>query len=261
MKRILMLICAAAGMLLSSCNGGGEGLVFRNYRDSVGDGEGGAVSFAIASVDFPVKGDERVVEAINNWIASFTQGKIEGRKYKKYVSGIANRIFAKPKGKVGVYGGYENSVEISVSFDTTNIVTMSGLVYNYAGGEHGVHKSVGVTFRKSDGRMFCKEMISDYVNVEFNKLVTRYMMEYFDVNTMEQLRGSLGSDGIVSDPSGDWWVKLPGSFMPYIDKDGSVVVTYGLCEIAPYVVGEVESRIPSAEIMPFLTEDGKLFFD
>ncbi|MCR5455792.1 MAG: DUF3298 and DUF4163 domain-containing protein [Bacteroidales bacterium] len=261
MKKILILICAAACVLSASCGGGSNELTFKNFKDSIGEKDGDKVHFAIASIDFPVKGDKQLVQAINNWISSFTQGQLEGEKYKKYVANVAKRIFDKPENDEFVYGGYENSLEICKLYDTTNIVTMSGLVYNYSGGAHGVHKSVAVTFRKSDGKMFSKEMISDYVNVDFKKLIKKHMLEYFDVKSDAELREQLFEEGLVTDPSGDWWVKLPGSFLPYIDKEGNVVVTYGLYEIAPYAAGEVEARIPQAEIMPYLTEDGKLFFE
>jgi hypothetical protein len=48
--------------------------------------------------------------------------------------------------------------------------------------------------------------------------------------------------------------------MPYIDGDGNVVITYGLHEIASYDYGEVEVLIPKDEILPLLTDDGKMFY-
>lgn len=249
----------ASSVMMSSCGGSGE-IKFKNFRDSIAEGKGNNVSFAVTSIDFPVKGDKQVVSAITDWIVMYTQGHLDGDKYKKYVADVNKKIFSVPESGDAGFGGYENSFELHKSFETNKLITMLGLSYTYLGGAHGVHKSVGVTFRKSDGTAFDKEMIADYNSVGFKKLIKKYMMEYFEVNDYESLRSCLFEEGLEVDPSGDWWVKLPGSFLPYIDEEGRVVVMYGLYEIAPYASGEVEACIPYEEIKDRLTEEGKAYF-
>ena len=264
MKKTIIAIMTAAlvasSVLVSSCCGGSGDVKFKNFRDSIADGKGDKVSFAVASIDFPVKGDKVLVNSITDWIVMYTQGNLDGDKYKKYVSDVCRRIFAAPESANVGFGGYENSFELHKSFENSKLITMLGLSYTYLGGAHGVHKSVGVTFRKSDGKVFGKEMIADCNSAELKKLVKKYMMEYFDVNDYESLRKNLFDEAIEGDQNGDWTVKLPGSFLPYIDEEGRVVVMYGLYEIAPYACGEVEAYIPADEILPLLTEDGKEFF-
>ncbi len=266
MKKIIVIIVAAAmvasSVMMSSCCGVCSGEVqFKNFRDSIAEGKGDKVSFAVASIDFPVKGDKTLIKSIREWIVMYTQGHLDGKKYQKYVTDVCKRIFDAPKPGDGIHGGYENSFELHKTFDNGKVVTLNGLAYNYSGGAHGVHKSVGVTFRRSDGKVFGKEMIADCNSTEFKNLVKKYMMEYFDVNDAESLRKNLFTEAIEGDPNGDWSVKLPGSFLPYIDEEGRVVVMYGLYEIAPYACGEVEACIPSEEILPLLTEDGKEFLE
>ena len=265
MKKIIVIIVAAAmvasSVMMSSCCGVCSGEVqFKNFRDSIAEGKGDKVSFAVASIDFPVKGDKTLIKSIREWIVMYTQGHLDGKKYQKYVTDVCKRIFDAPKPGDGIQGGYENSFELHKTFDNGKVVTLNGLAYNYSGGAHGVHKSVGVTFRRSDGKVFGKEMIADCNSAEFKNLVKKYMMEYFDVNDAESLRKNLFAEAIEGDSNGDWTVKLPGSFLPYINEEDRVVVLYGLYEIAPYACGEVESCIPAEEILPLLTEDGKEFF-
>ncbi len=266
MKKFIVIIIAvavvASSFVMSSCCGVCAGEVkFKNYKDSIAEGNGDKVSFAVASIDFPVKGDKTLIKSIREWIVMYTQCRLDGKNYQKYVTDVCKRIFDAPKPEDNLPVGYENSFELHKSFDSGRIVTLNGLSYNYSGGTHGVHKSVGVTFRRSDGKVFGKEMFVDCNSADFKRLVKKYMMEYFDANDDESLRKNLFDEAIEGDPNGDWYVKLPGSFLPYIDEEGRVVVMYGLYEIAPYACGEVEACIPAEEVLPLLTEDGKKFLE
>ena len=69
MKKFIVIIIAVAvvatSVVMSSCCGVCAGEVkFKNYRDSIAEGKGDKVSFAVASIDFPVKGDKTLIKSI-----------------------------------------------------------------------------------------------------------------------------------------------------------------------------------------------------
>ena len=260
MKKILILICAAACVLSVSCNSGSNELTFKNFKDSIGETDGKLVYSSVASIDFPVDGDKKLAKTIREWIVSYSQGgKLHGDNYQKYVSGIAQKIFDKPDSPKNAKGNYENSLEIDLLCDTTKYVTMTSLVYHAAGSWYGVHKSVGVTFRKSDGKIFNSQMIDPSAISKLRLLIVAHMPEALCIEGNPNLSDYINKDALET-VDGNLLVKMPGAFMPYIDGDGNVVVTYGLQEIAAYDYGEVEVVIPKDDILPLLTEDGKLFF-
>jgi hypothetical protein len=136
---------------------------------------------------------------------------------------------------------------------------MSSLVYHSAGSWYGAHKSVGATFRKSDCKMFDSQMIDPNNLLDLKRLIVAHMPEALCIDGSKNVFDYLNKDALEN-VDGQRLVKLPGAFMPYIDGDGNVVVTYGLQEIAAYDFGEVEVVIPKDDILPLLTEDGKMFF-
>ena len=62
----------ASSVMMSSCCGVCSGEVqFKNFRDSIAEGKGDKVSFAVASIDFPVKGDKTLIKSIREWIVMY----------------------------------------------------------------------------------------------------------------------------------------------------------------------------------------------
>jgi hypothetical protein len=259
MKKIMILICAAACVLSACCTGGSKELNFKNFKERVGETDGKLVYSSVASIDFPVDGDKKLAKAIREWIVSYSQGKLHGDNYQKYVANIAQKIFDKPNSPKNAKGNYENSLEINLLCDTTKYVTMTSLVYHSAGSWYGAHKSVGATFRKSDCKMFDSQMIDPNNLLDLKRLIVAHMPEALCIDGSKNVFDYLNKDALEN-VDGQRLVKLPGAFMPYIDGDGNVVVTYGLQEIAAYDFGEVEVVIPKDDILPLLTEDGKMFF-
>ena len=259
MKKILILIGAATCVLSACCQGGSKELIFKNFKDSIGETDGKYVYSSVASIDFPVEGDKKLAKTVREWILTYSQGKLHGDNYQKYVSNVAKKIFDKPDSPKDAKGNYENSLEINLLCDTTKYLTLTSLVYHSAGTWYGAHKSVGATFRKSDGKIFGKEMIDSTKSLELKRLIVTHLPEALCIEDGKNVADCLNKDAL-EDADGALLIKLPGSFMPYIDGDGNVVVTYGLHEIASYDYGEVEVLIPKGEILPLLTDDGKMFY-
>lgn len=259
MKKILILIGAAACVLSACCSGGSKELTFKNFKDSIGETDGKYVYSSVASIDFPVEGDKKLAKTVREWILTYSQGKLHGDNYQKYVSNVAKKIFDKPDSPKDAKGNYENSLEINLLCDTTKYLTLTSLVYHSAGTWYGAHKSVGATFRKSDGKIFSKEMIDSTDRLGLRVTIMAHLPEALCIEDGQNVTDCLSKDAL-EDVDGSFLIKLPGSFMPYIDGDGNVVITYGLHEIASYDYGEVEVLIPKGEILPLLTEDGKRFY-
>lgn len=259
MKKILILIGAAACVLSACCQGGSKELTFKNFKDSIGETDGKYVYSSVASIDFPVEGDKKLAKTVREWILTYSQGKLHGDNYKKYVSNVAKKIFDKPSSAKDAKGNYENSLEINLLCDTTKYLTLTSLVYHSAGTWYGAHKSVGATFRKSDGKIFGKEMIDSTDRLGLRVTIMAHLAEALCIEDGKNVVDCLNKDAL-EDADGALLIRLPGSFMPYIDGDGNVVITYGLHEIASYDYGEVEVLIPKDEILPLLTDDGKMFY-
>jgi len=259
MKKILILIGAAACVLSACCSGGSKELTFKNFKDSIGETDGKYVYSSVASIDFPVEGDKKLAKTVREWILTYSQGKLHGDNYQKYVSNVAKKIFDKPDSPKDAKGNYENSLEINLLCDTTKYLTLTSLVYHSAGTWYGAHKSVGATFRKSDGKIFGKEMIDSTDRLGLRATIMAHLAEALCIEDGQNVADCLSKDAL-EDVDGALLIKLPGSFVPYIDGDGNVVITYGLHEIASYDYGEVEVLIPKGEILPLLTDDGKMFY-
>ena len=152
--------------------------------------------------------------------------------------------------------GSEYKMEIVKGYETDHIVTFIFSGYTYSGGAaHGLESQYGVTFRKSDGRRFGREMMRDtYTNRWYQQTkdgLKRYFSKYSNtsVSTDSELKTYILTDDDVN------YLPMPAA-QPYITEEG-VTFTYQPYEISFYGAGTPTYSIPLKDAEPFLKQTAK----
>lgn len=142
------------------------------------------------------------------------------------------------------------SVEVALYGESSGAVTLSANSYFYGGGAHGVENAAGMTFRKSDGARFGRELLAHFDRLR--GLVARGLRAYFDVQTDEEMLECLQLTGFETPESID---EIPApETLPWVEGD-SVVFHYQHYEIACYAAGEPTARLSLDEVWPWLPQE------
>ena len=142
------------------------------------------------------------------------------------------------------------SVEVALYGEGSGAVTLSANSYFYGGGAHGVENAAGMTFRKSDGARFGRELLAHFDRLR--GLVARGLRAYFDVQTDEEMLEYLQLTGFETPESID---EIPApETLPWVEGD-SVVFHYQHYEIACYAAGEPTARLILDEVWPWLPQE------
>lgn len=147
---------------------------------------------------------------------------------------------------------FELKDNVYVVFETPKLITMAQESYVFMGGAHGSVSLTYYTVRKSDGRKFGYEILKNTDTPAFKRLLIDGLKPYFTewsgeaIVTDQQLLNNLQLENDSFDN-----LRLPMDPEVYITQE-YVVIVYDAYEIACGAAGHVESRIPIADIRPYL---------
>jgi hypothetical protein len=182
-------------------------------------------------VDYPIKGNEALLQSAREWISEQFGGTYKG----SYLQGDSLLLY---------YG--KAAMDTLNAYETNKFVTYEATSYSYLGGAHGGATLEGVTFRKSDGRKFGWEMFTRESRFTILQgLIKDGLKQYFKVKTDEELKANF------LNPDNIYMIPLPQA-LPYFTKEG-VKFVYAQYEIASYAAGMPSFTVPYDKIKPLLT--------
>ncbi len=212
-------------------------------------------------VDYPTAGSPVLVNAIAEYVNETLGGTYYGdlQKSDSLMAYYGNTIDGKLKEEFDGVGDesrppYSFSMDIRKVYETGRAVTFAASSYSYMGGAHGMGFNHGTTFRKSDGRRFCIEMMCDVNSDEFRGMIKDGLRTYFKENGEEVTTDDELAQMLMTE-SGVDFLPMP-QYDPYLTKDG-VRFIYQQYEIAPYAAGQPSFTIPYDKIWPYLTLEGR----
>lgn len=212
-------------------------------------------------VDYPTAGSPVLVNAIAEYVNESLGGTYYGDLLKSdsLMAYYGNTIDGKLKEEYDDVGDesrppYSFGMDIRKMYETGLAVTFTASSYSYMGGAHGMGFDHGMTFRKSDGRRFCIEMMCDVNSDKFRGMIKDGLRAYFNENGEEVTTDEDLAQMLMTE-SGLDFLPLP-QYDPYMTKDG-VKFVYQQYEIAPYAAGQPSFTIPYDKIWPYLTQEGR----
>lgn len=237
-----MAVPVFAGMLFASCadktNGKEE---FKT--DSISYVKSDKLAECKITVDAPIAGDELLGDVLKEFISEELGGTYKGGYenmdsllawYGDEQYDITSKMAAEVPGTSAL--PYTYYADIRKVYETDKLVTYTTVISTFTGGAHPMTSTSGITFRKSDGRRFGKEMFNSKFTEKYTEIVYDGLKKYFDVKTDEELKACLINSVASS------YIPLPQS-APYFTKDG-IMLVYGQYEIAPYAAGTPTVVIP-----------------
>lgn len=193
--------------------------------------------------DYPVDGNELLTNNVREWMNELLGGTYMGdlsdtcSLFQHYV-----REYSSVNDSEGDKEMAERGIECSTDYsfkqvwESEKLITFLCTVYWYGGGAHGSTGITGMTFRKSDGHRFGKEIFR--TDAELQAELNSGLKKYFEVSTDEELDENL----MVDELHGASYLPMPSS-APWIEKDG-IHLMYGQYEIACYAAGMPAVVIP-----------------
>lgn len=215
------------------------------------------------SVEFPQEGNEILRRAISEFISEHMGGEYDGDIldgkamvdfYGKSILDELKSNYEEEKGMVDDeedINGFYHTYSIEKVYETDKLVTFICNESIYLNGAHGMENCSGVTFRKSDGRRFSKEMMRDLYDEDMHAIIKKGLRDYFssvggeEIESDEELKEYILTDDDVD------YLPLP-NHEPYIVEDG-MQFTYQPYEISFYAAGMPEFTVPLNEMKPHLT--------
>jgi len=144
---------------------------------------------------------------------------------------------------------YSREVTITKGYETDRFVTFDIQTYEYDGGVHGGGAAYGMTFRKSDGRYIDENVLNTGNDpLEWNEILKKGLMEYFEVSTEEDLESCLMDVDLYCIP-------MPSCGISFTEQGLSII--YQQYEIAAYAMGRPNFVIPYEKLKPFLNVTGR----
>ena len=268
MKRLF--IFAIAGVLLCSCDmfqkkssaktdAGDDDEEFSTTQVSYSysDDNGNEISI---SVDYPDGGSSALCNAIAEAISENLDSSYDGDldDGQAVVDTYGDKLRDEYLSQVEEFdddedfSGNSKDITISVEYETDKLVTYTFTIDSYsAGAIHGYQTLFGLTFRKSDGRRFGRDMMCNLSDEEFHNIVKQGLKDYF-ADAMDE---SVVSDEdlkeyILTEDDVDH-LPLPNA-EPYITERG-VNFVYQPYEISFYAAGHPSFVIPLRMAKHYLT--------
>lgn len=204
---------------------------------------------SIIDCEYPTAGDTALLQNVREWINEILGDDYEGNlaDAETMFSFYSQRMEDDKDSDQRL-----TKMEIKKVYENDRIVTFTCEGYEYFNGAaHGLGYEIGATFRKSDGKMFTKDMIRSVSAVQ--PYVVEGLKDYFEVATDEEL-----TDCLLL-PSASDTIPLPTA-NPWITEDG-VTFCYMAYEIAAYAAGQPSFVIPASDIKDYLTTVGKTFLE
>lgn len=203
-------------------------------------------------IQYPVSGNPVLVQNIREWM-----NEQLGGSYERSLDDADAFIRHYGKGLDTLDTGYGEYAQDKIykEYENDRIVTFLHYSSFYGGGVHGISATIGVTFRKSDGKIFTNDLIREYYKLR--PAIVRELRNYFNVSSDEELMGNLQ----LGDPSYTYTIDdipVPKS-NPWITAEG-IVFLYAPYEIACYAAGSPTFTLPVSEVEPYVTATAKSFF-
>lgn len=204
-------------------------------------------------VDFPTSGDKILKQNICEWINETLGGSYTGDlyDYRKLMSHYAAGLSAGD----GEFHEYSKTA-ITKQFEDSKVITYLVVLVSYEGGAHELSSIYGVTFRKTDAKIFTKDYITNYAALQPE--IVKGLKDYFGVKTDSELVDCILWGNVGLTPSVEN-IPLPAT-NPWIDKEG-VCFIYEEYEIAPYAAGMPYCYIPASVVERYVTAAGRSFFE
>lgn len=255
-KKLFLLLFSASCLAFSACvnNITNEGeLTVKNYRDSVANKVKDTGYEVIISIDYPETGNQALINGIREWIfdqtscAPTTDINNCDSIVKEYVANNLDNIkeIATELSEYGSAQGCSNDIDIKKTFEDDKFITYVNTSYSYMGGAHGSQTKNGVTFRKSDGKVYGYNMLNPTKEDEITKLIEKTLADNLGFDSVDKLKE------VLFLPEYSTTVPMPVCD-PYLDKD-SMVFVYQQYEITPYVMGIPTARIALKDLKPYLS--------
>lgn len=145
----------------------------------------------------------------------------------------------------GEYGyNYYSISEYGIDYLSEKIASINKYLYEYLGGAHGVHGKIYKVYSLSNGeRLKIEDILIDVNNLDLINKVKEKLLSIADEESYFNL---------------DELSLQENNF--YITSKG-LTFTWGIYEIAPYVMGDSEVLFSIDEIMPYLKDEYKSIFE
>lgn len=141
-------------------------------------------------------------------------------------------------------------IQIRKTYETKQFITYEVSSYHYEmGAAHGLTGTFGATFRKSDGKVFGKNLLK--AGMVPQNVLKEGLKRYFEVQTDAELTERLLIDGIYSID----YLPQPAT-APWVTSEG-IVCIYQPYEIAPYAAGAPKVVVPLEAAQSHLTPPAK----
>ena len=230
-----------------------EELKLKTYKFSETDG----MAHVDISVEYPVKGETKLVDAIRTHIANHVElesDEVELSDGQGVIDYYGKNLMNEMRSLASDYEGDDYVTEVYHNWtftklcETDEFVTFMGETELYEGGVHGIEYQAGVTFFQN-GQVFDYSMLRNTDSEAFQKLMRDGLCIYFksdgEAISEEQLAEELINVEDVYN------IPMP-SAEPYITEDG-VKFIYQPYEISYYGAGKPEFSIKLEKMKPYLT--------
>ena len=200
--------------------------------------------------EYPTSGNAILLHNVREWINEELGGTYEGdlddadAMFKYYSTNLG----------IGQDEEMQSTISIKKVYENETIVTFQSEAYFYDGGAHGSGSEMGTTFRKSDGKIFTKDMVQKLY--ELQPYIKRGLKKYFGVVSDEELMGYLQIDATHYNVNS---LPIPEA-NPWITEK-EVLFRYRSYEISSGAAGEPFFSVPISEIKSFLSTTGKTYFE
>lgn len=210
-------------------------------------------------VDYPVEGDDSLVQSVRAFINDYLGGAYEGpldngRDMLKRNCEIEFGTFLENCGEVDDEDIDELFMRklVNKRVETNTFVTFRAFTSQYAGGLHGIAYETGVTFSKVNGKCFGFDMMKGLDSPAFKQLIKEGLRKFFSKEDDEKgMSDEDLKDELVAFNGSIDELPLPNS-EPYMTEEG-VTFIYQPYEISYYAAGRPEFTIPYDVVRPYLT--------
>lgn len=178
---------------------------------------------------------QSILDSIPNEPSVYVREDIDGEKVVYFYGNEILKNLPHSQDSLESYSTF--TLRIKTIYETEKLVTyqVDKDLY-FAGGAHGVNSIYGITFRKSDGKIFDKHIVMTIPQT----VLKRELKNYFG-QTEENIEDILFSP----------YIEMPER-EPFFTKEGLMFI-YQQYEIAPYVYGHPQFVLPYSEVEKYLT--------
>lgn len=213
------------------------------------------------SIEFPVKGEEKLVNAIRQYIAERVElesDEVELSDGQGIADYYGNELMERMEQLSLDYkdDDYVNELfhdwEFSKSYDCDRYITFMGNTSLYEGGIHGIAFIHGATFFKESGKHFTADMLRKTDSPRFQKLLREALKKNFvEAGSHETISDEQLAEELIN-VEDVFSIPMPNAD-PFLNDKG-VVFIYQPYEISYYAAGHPEAVISFRQMRPFLTQ-------